>query len=108
MSISVNSFVPDTKIFDNIKLTDSSNISSGTNSTSQGSFLDVLKSKIDDVNNQQLNSENITEQFIKGDNSVDVHQVMLAGEEAKMSLELAVQVRNKIIDAYQELNRTQM
>lgn len=99
-----NSFVPSSKIFDNIKLSDDSKNSSDA---SASSFLDVLKTKIDGVNQKQLDSENITEQFIKGDD-VDVHQVMLAGEEAKMSLELAVQIRNKIIDAYQELNRTQI
>lgn len=45
--------------------------------------------------------------YIQGDNT-DIHNVMLSTEEAKMSLELAVQVRNKIVDAYQELNRMQL
>ena len=105
MAINIdNSFVPSSKIFDKITLSDGKQDSSGT---AASSFLDVLKTKIDGVNQKQLDSENITEQFIKG-GDVDVHQVMLAGEEAKMSLELAVQIRNKLIDAYQELNRTQI
>lgn len=102
-----NSFVPNTKVFDNIKLSTDDNATDKAGAVTGSSFLDVLKSKVDDVNQKQIDSENITEQYIKGAD-VDVHQVMLSGEEAKMSLELAVQVRNKLIDAYQELNRTQM
>lgn len=45
--------------------------------------------------------------FIKGDET-DIHNVMLNAEEAKMSMELAVQVRNKLVEAYQELSRMQL
>ena len=70
-------------------------------------FSSILKDKLDGVNAQQVNADNITNQFIQGDN-VDVHQLMLSGQEAQMSLQLAVQVRNKIVEAYQELNRMQL
>ena len=106
MSININSFVPDSKIFDSIKFTTGTKTTSDNNG--QGSFLDVLKSKIDDANNMQIASEDATKGFIKGDSSISVDQVMLSGEEAKQSLQLAVQVRNKIIDAFQELNKTQI
>jgi flagellar hook-basal body complex protein FliE len=42
------------------------------------------------------------------DKSVNVHQVMLALEEASLSLQLAVQVRNKVVEAYQEIARMQL
>lgn len=100
----INAFVPDSKIFENInpdkKVTN-------TDSNSNINFFDMLKSKLDDVNNKQIDAENTTESFVKGEDT-DIHNVMLATEEAKMSLELAVQVRNKIVDAYQEINRMQL
>jgi flagellar hook-basal body complex protein FliE len=98
----INSFVPDTKVFDNMNLDNKV-----TNTDTSNSFFDMLKSKLDDVNNQQIAADNTTESFIKGEDT-DIHNVMLSTEEAKMSLELAVQVRNKIVDAYQELNRMQL
>ena len=109
MSLNISGFVPDSKVFDKVNFSDGSNVSKndGNSSSNTDSFLGILKSKLDDVNDKMINSENITEQFIKGDD-VDVHEVMLAGEEAKMSLDLALQVRNKLIDAYQELNKTQI
>jgi flagellar hook-basal body complex protein FliE len=48
-----------------------------------------------------------TEAFISGED-LNIHEVMLITEEAKMSLQLAVQVRNKLVEAYQEINRMQL
>lgn len=98
----INSFVPDSKIFDNINIDNKV-----TNTDTSSSFFDMLKSKLDDVNNQQVAADNTTESFVKGED-VNIQDVMLSTEEAKMSLELAVQVRNKIVDAYQEINRMQL
>jgi len=70
-------------------------------------FLSVLQDKLDAVNEKQITSENTTSAFISGE-EVDVHKVMLDAEEAKLSLELAVQMRNKIVEAYQEINRMQL
>lgn len=97
----INSFVPDTSIFEN------TGTASGNTETASSSFADMLQGKLDEVNNAQLNSDSVTESFIKGEGP-DIHEVMLAGEEAKMSMELAVQIRNKFVEAYQELNRTQV
>ena len=108
MSININSFVPNSKIFDGLNFTTGTKPLSDSNTSGQGSFLDVLKSKIEDVNNSQIASADATSSFIKGDSSVSIDQVMLSGEEAKQSLQLALEVRNKIIDAFQELNKTQM
>lgn len=99
----INQFVPDISIFDKFD----SNNSSKVNSTDNMSFFDTLKQKLDEVNTDQVNADNVTQSFIKGDD-VSVDQVMLSSEEAKMSLELAIQVRNKLVDAYQELNRMQL
>ena len=85
-----------------------SKINSSEESKSEGlSFMDTLKEKLDEVNEKQIRSANVTEAFIRGEN-VDIHEVMIVGEEAKLSLQLAVQVRNKLVEAYQELNRMQL
>jgi flagellar hook-basal body complex protein FliE len=39
---------------------------------------------------------------------ISVHEVMIAAEKAKLSLDLAIQVRNKAIEAYQEIMRMQI
>ncbi|MBU3180646.1 flagellar hook-basal body complex protein FliE [Clostridium psychrophilum] len=71
------------------------------------SFLDTLKEKLDDVNNKQVASDDITQKFIKGDET-DVQKVMLTTSEAKLSLETAVQIRNKLVDAYNSFNSMQI
>ncbi|WP_234119833.1 flagellar hook-basal body complex protein FliE [Clostridium hydrogenum] len=71
------------------------------------SFGNILEQQLSAVNDKQVDAENTTNQFVAGDD-IDVHQVMLSTEEAKLSLDLAIQVRNKLVDAYQELNRTQI
>lgn len=97
----INEFVPDSSIFkENGKI--SNNVQN--NEESFGGF---LKQKLDEVNAQQLQAEDTTQSFLQGDNT-DIHKVMLDTEEAKMSLELAVQIRNKFVEAYQELSRTQL
>lgn len=102
----INDFVPNGKIFDSLKSLSSDN-QEETGKTDSNSFISMLKDKLDEVNNNQIAADNATESFIKGD-STDIHQVMLQSEEAKLSLELAVQVRNKLVEAYQELNRMQL
>lgn len=70
-------------------------------------FLDTLKEKLSEVNDKQIEADNLTQKFIKGEED-DIHKVMLSTEEARLSLELAVQIRNKLVDAYGEFNRMQI
>lgn len=99
----INSYVPDSKIFDNI----GANAKTANTDNNGSSFFDMLKSKLDEVNDKQVAADDETQKFVTGQDT-DIHNVMLSTEEAKMSLELAVQVRNKIVDAYQELNKMQL
>ncbi|WP_066872272.1 flagellar hook-basal body complex protein FliE [Clostridium mediterraneense] len=75
---------------------------------SNNSFSNILKDSLDKVNNKQIESDILTQKMIRGDEEVSIHEVMLAGEEAKLSLQLAMQVRNKLVEAYQEISRTQI
>ena len=97
----INGLAPQNELLKSIK--PSENVAGNEGSD----FLSMLKEKLDSVNDKQITAEETTESFIKGED-VDIHEVMLATEEAKMSLELAVQIRNKLVEAYQELNRMQL
>lgn len=70
-------------------------------------FKDVLSDFIGDVNAQQFDAKNLTEGFIKGED-VELHEVMIAGAKARTSLDLLMEIRNKTVDMYKELNRMQI
>ncbi len=69
-------------------------------------FGEVLNGFFTSVNADQLESQRLTEEFING-GKVEIHDVMIAGEKAKTSLELLMEIRNKTLDMYRELTRMQ-
>lgn len=70
-------------------------------------FGDFLKEELNKVNDKQINAGIMTQKAVLGE--VDnVHDVLIAAEEARLSLELTVQIRNKMVEAYQEINRMQI
>src|SRR4051794_27906438 len=70
------------------------------------SFATFLKTAIDGVAAQEQNVHKVNDQFIIGE--VDENKVMLAATQAELSLSLTAQVRNKVIEAYQEIMRMQV
>jgi len=68
------------------------------------SFGKVLTNYLNDVNNTQLDADKKAEFFASGGN-IDVHSVMIAHEKAGLAMQLTMQLRNKILMAYQEVNR---
>ncbi|MBS4024757.1 MAG: flagellar hook-basal body complex protein FliE [Clostridia bacterium] len=70
-------------------------------------FSEFLKNSITDVNNLQLEAGKMRQQLVTGE-ITDIHQVMIASEKASISLQFAIQVRNKLVEAYQEIKRMQM
>lgn len=71
------------------------------------SFAAYLSNALGQLNNTQLNAEEMTKQYITGQVE-DIHQVMIAGQKATVMLELTMQVRNKVIESYQEIMRMQL
>ena len=69
-------------------------------------FGSYLKDAINGVSAQEQNVQSLNNQFMMG--QVNVDQVMVGSEQALLSLQLTTQVRNKVIEAYQEIMRTQM
>ena len=68
------------------------------------SFAGVLEKFVDDVNTLQNKASESIEKLAAGEIS-DVHQVMIAVEEAGTAMEFMLEIRNKIVDAYQEVMR---
>jgi flagellar hook-basal body complex protein FliE len=97
--------------FPSVQQVFTANNSNATNSTKtyepQQSFASVLQNSIDQINNSQLEADNMTNKLINGGN-VDLSQVMIAQQKANITLSAAVEVRNKVIDAYQEMMRMQV
>ena len=72
-----------------------------------GSFQAMLEGALQQVNELQLNAEATANSLAAG-GDIDFHQVSVAAEKANLSLQLTVQIRNKIIEAYQEIMRMQV
>jgi len=72
-----------------------------------GGFAAWLDKELGNVNDQIVNADNQVRKLAAGE--VDnLHQVMISMEEAKMTFQLALQVRNRLLEAYQEVLRMQI
>jgi flagellar hook-basal body complex protein FliE len=74
--------------------------------TSEPGFRDVLHSAIDDIQQLEGQAETKVAGVLTG-NGADVHSAMIAVEKADLSFQLMMQVRNKIVSAYEEISRMQ-
>ncbi|MGB6408855.1 MAG: flagellar hook-basal body complex protein FliE [Planococcus donghaensis] len=70
-------------------------------------FGQVLKDALNEVSAAQNESDKLTNQLITGEVQ-DVHEVMIASQKASLSLQMTMQVRNKVVEAYQEVMRMQV
>jgi flagellar hook-basal body complex protein FliE len=68
------------------------------------SFGEILKDNLYKVNQLQTEAAQVTQVYATG-GPVELHQVMIATEKAELALELTMQVRNKMLQAYQEITR---
>lgn len=74
---------------------------------SDGSFGGVLQDSLREVNRLQHEADQAITALATGEN-VSVHDTMIAMEKADVSFRLMMEVRNKIVEAYQEILRTQV
>lgn len=88
------------------KLSESSTKQSA-NATSETSFSDILRKSIEQVNDAQLQADNAIRKAMSGENT-DIHDTMIAIQKADVSLKLMMEVRNKLLEAYQDIMRTQV
>ena len=102
-------------LFNGSQMLDNSNDSSAIAQSATGqaagtgaaSFGQSLASAVENVNSLQNNAAEAATSFAIGQTS-DIHTVMIAGQKATLALDLATQVRNKVVDAYNTIMQTQM
>jgi flagellar hook-basal body complex protein FliE len=66
-------------------------------------FANLLKQGIDSVNQTQANASNMATAFEKGTPGVELSQVMLEMQKASVSFRAVTEVRNRLVNAYQEI-----
>jgi flagellar hook-basal body complex protein FliE len=76
-------------------------------SQTEKSFSDFLKSTVDQVINAQNTGDSAIEKLNTGE-AKNLHEVMIAVEEADISLRMLVQMRNKALTAYDEIMKMQI
>jgi flagellar hook-basal body complex protein FliE len=71
-----------------------------------GGFSKILTSAIDKVDDLQSQAEQKVTSMLAG-NGEDIHSAALSVEKASLAFDLMLQVRNKVVNAYQEISRLQ-
>jgi flagellar hook-basal body complex protein FliE len=69
---------------------------------SNNSFGDTLTRAINEVSDVRDRSSDLTKRFAAGEN-VELHQVMAASEEAGIALDMVIELRNKVVEAYRSV-----
>jgi flagellar hook-basal body complex protein FliE len=72
----------------------------------EGSFAEMFSRAINDASSLQEDAQVMIKAFLRGE-AVDIHQVMAASAEAGISLQLLVEIRNKLTEAYRSVMQMQ-
>jgi flagellar hook-basal body complex protein FliE len=78
----------------------------GSQAASGGGFADTLRGAMEETGELSAQAETKVASVLAG-NGTDVHSALIAVEKADLSFQLMMQVRNKIVSAYQEISRMQ-
>jgi flagellar hook-basal body complex protein FliE len=76
-------------------------------SNAPSSFADLISNSIGTVEQATQNANNAAQQFLSGENE-DLHTVAIAEQKAEVTSELFLQLRNKAVNAYQEIMKMQL
>jgi flagellar hook-basal body complex protein FliE len=75
--------------------------------TGPANFAQQLQQAINEVDGLQKNREEMVDGMVSGQ-VTEVHDVMIAAKESQMAFELLLEVRNKLLESYQEIMRMQV
>jgi flagellar hook-basal body complex protein FliE len=70
-------------------------------------FGEMFEQAVERVERFQLDSRQKVDQFLRGEDQ-ELHEIVLAGQRSEVAFEYFLQVRNKLVQAYQEVMRMQM
>lgn len=76
-------------------------------STSKTSFSSALSEALQSANDTIINSEKMSEKLAAGEIK-NIHDVTIAAQKAQIALQLTTQVRDKVVESYQEIMRMQV
>ena len=76
-------------------------------SSASGGFLDSLKDAIGKANDVQMQASQAVDALVTGQTQ-DLHGTMVALQQADVSFQLMMQIRNKLVSAYEEIQRMQV
>jgi len=79
----------------------------GTNAASGASFADVFQSAVGDVDALQNSADQQVASVMQGAANADIGKTMVSVEKADIAFQLMMQVRNKVVSAYQEMEKMQ-
>ncbi|WP_241654579.1 flagellar hook-basal body complex protein FliE [Sporolactobacillus shoreae] len=82
--------------------------SSQSVAAAQSSFSDALKNAVGTVNQSVQSADNMVTGLANGTSNEDLHNVMIAMQKADIMLKTAVQVRDRVISAYQNVMNMQV
>jgi flagellar hook-basal body complex protein FliE len=82
--------------------------SAPANAAPSQDFAALLQSAVDEVNNAEMGARQLTRQFEAGNSEVNLQDVVLSLQKASLSFQTMVQVRNKLVTAYQEVMNMQV
>lgn len=99
MAINPVSFMSPTQLVNEV-----SNENRVTSADAQQQFATALKDAIASVNEHQKTSDMMTQKLISG-GDVDLFEVMVAAQKASVTLNTTIEIRNKAVEAYQEIMR---
>lgn len=68
------------------------------------SFGQLLKDNLNQVNQLQTDAQKAVQTYAVG-GPIELHQVMIASERAGLAMDLTMEIRNKLVQAYQEISR---
>ena len=78
-----------------------------TGASGASSFTDMLGKAVQEISSKQTAANDAINGLLGGQN-VSLHQTMISMQEASVSFQLMVEVRNKLLDSYQEMMRMQI
>ncbi len=78
--------------------------SGASEGTSEGNFTEIFSNMINSVNDLQADAAGLQDAFMAGE-PVELHEVMIKAQEAGVAMDLLLEVRNKLVNAYSELMR---
>lgn len=81
---------------------------SGVETVQAPSFAEAFKAQLNDIQASQMQARDLGRRFSLGDDSVNLSDVMIAGQKANIQLQTAIQVRNKLVSAYHDIMNMQI